>query len=67
MGRSSGHARVLDACDCLDLGCFGDGLIALGSESDALDGAVGGPGARIDEGEMGEGNDVQNDLPDIFG
>lgn len=66
MRRNSSHAGVLDVRDFFNLRGFGDGLIALGSEPDALDGAVGGPGTGIDEGKMSERNDVENDLPDVF-
>lgn len=66
MGWSSTHTGADKAQDFLELSRFGQGLIAFGSEPDALDGAVGGPGAGVDQGKMDERNDMKDygfDLP----
>jgi len=49
-------------CDALVM----NGLIALGGKPDALEGTVGGPGAGVNQGKMGERNDVENGLPNVF-
>jgi len=66
MWRGSAHAGILDAHDFFGLGGFGNGLIAFGSQPDALEGAIGGPGAGMDERPMGERNDVEDVLANVL-
>ncbi|MBI2440540.1 MAG: hypothetical protein HYV35_04125 [Lentisphaerae bacterium] len=66
MGRSSGHTGVLDTRDFFEVGCFGNGLVTFDSQPDALDGAIGGPGAGMDQGPMGKRDDMKNGLADVI-